>query len=202
MTTNIYTKAYKSPPVQKNEIFRYAGAAADVPHLNALVDECLAEAFGVLTYKVCYKEFPVSELNGTLDLGFAKTTAAGLKRNLRGSSSLILFAASVGIGIDRLIARYSKISPVKALVFSAIGSERVESLADVFEGEVREMARERGGITHTRFSPGYGDFPLEMQRDIFAALDCPRKIGVTLGDTMLMSPTKSVTAIIGIEVPK
>ena len=49
-----------------------------------------------------------------------------------------------------------------------------------------------------RFSPGYGDLSLEMQRDIFRVLDCPRKIGLTLNESLLMSPSKSVTAIIGI----
>ena len=48
-----------------------------------------------------------------------------------------------------------------------------------------------------RFSPGYGDLSLEVQKEIFSLLDCPRKIGVSLGDSLLMTPSKSVTAIIG-----
>ena len=49
-----------------------------------------------------------------------------------------------------------------------------------------------------RFSPGYGDLPLELQKDVFRVLDCPRKIGLSLNESLLMSPSKSVTAIIGI----
>lgn len=52
--------------------------------------------------------------------------------------------------------------------------------------------------TRPRFSPGYGDLPINMQKDIFAALDCPRKIGLSLNESLLMSPSKSVTAIIGV----
>ena len=51
-----------------------------------------------------------------------------------------------------------------------------------------------------RFSPGYGDLPLDVQRPLFAALDVPRKIGVSLTDSLLMAPSKSVSAIIGIHV--
>ena len=48
------------------------------------------------------------------------------------------------------------------------------------------------------FSPGYGDLPLDLQREIFAALDCPKRIGVSLNESLLMSPSKSVSAIIGL----
>ena len=82
----------------------------------------------------------------------------------------------------------------------AIGSERVESRCVAFEGEIKDELREaRGEISfRPRFSPGYGDLSLELQRDIFRLLDCQRQIGVTLGDSLLMSPSKSVTAIIGV----
>ena len=57
--------------------------------------------------------------------------------------------------------------------------------------------RDSGLAVRPRFSPGYGDLPLALQREVFAALDCPRRIGLTLSDSLLMSPTKSVTALIG-----
>ena len=56
-----------------------------------------------------------------------------------------------------------------------------------------------GKTLAARFSPGYGDLPLEFQREIFRALDVPRRIGVSLGSSCLMSPSKSVTAIVGIK---
>ena len=96
--------------------------------------------------------------------------------------------------VDRLIAKYNRISPSKALIFQAIGAERAESLCDLFCDEMKEKYS-----TNPRYSPGYGDLPLDIQRDIFAVLDCPRKIGLTLNDSLLMSPSKSVTAIIGVK---
>ena len=121
-----------------------------------------------------------------------------LKKNLSGCTSAIVFAATVGIGIDRLIARYLPVSPAKALVLDGIGAERVESLCDRFNGDMAQAKALEGCSLRPRFSAGYGDFNIEVQRDIFRLLDCPKKLGLSLNDSMLMSPSKSVTAIIGV----
>ncbi len=182
----IRTLTFDAPPLDRREILRYAGVRGDAPEIEKILDECLDEAADKLTYKLCFEEFPLTFGADSVDLGFAQTSSDALRRALGGCSSIILFAATVGIGIDRLIARYASISPVKSLLFQAIGAERVEALCDSFS-------------TSPRFSPGYGDLPLELQRDIFAALDCPRKIGLSLNESLLMSPSKSVTAIIGVK---
>ena len=188
----VYTKSYAPPPVNRREILRYAGVRESNTETEKLLNLCLEEAKG-LVYKVCYAELSVIS-GDTVDLGFMKTTSKTVKTGLEGCERAIVFAATVGIAIDRLVARYSLLSPSRALMLQAIGAERVESLCDAF-------CRDIAGCSEVkpRFSAGYGDFPIEAQRDIFNFLDCPRKIGVTLTDSMLMSPTKSVTAIFGIQ---
>ena len=109
---------------------------------------------------------------------------------------MLVFAATIGFDIDRKITKYSKVDPAKALIFQAIGTERVESLCNAFEEDIK---RENGYDLTSRFSPGYADLPLEMQKDLFRVLDCYKNIGVTLNDSLLMSPSKTVTAIIGIQ---
>lgn len=194
----VRTKTYAAPPLDRAEILRYAGARGRSPELEALLEECIAESGGKLSYKVCWREFPVIRREGSLDLGFAETSSASLARNLAGCGSVVLFAATVGIGMDRLIARYSSLSPAKALLLQAFGAERIEALCDVFNEEVTREQAAAGRGTRPRFSPGYGDFPLEMQERIFAVLDCSRKIGLFLNGSFLMTPSKSVTALIGI----
>ncbi len=198
MRNDVYTKFYGPAPVDTVEIMRYAGMRPDADELYSLLSECLEEAEGKFVQRICFAEFPVKEIDGGLDLGFTETRSSDLMKNLRGCGSIVLFAGTVGMEIDRLIARYAKISPAKALMFQAIGGERIESLCDVFNADVTEKIRMEGMSTRPRFSPGYGDFPLMVQKDIFRALDCPRKIGVTLNDSLLMSPSKSVTALIGV----
>ena len=72
----------------------------------------------------------------------------------------------------------------------------VENFCQIL-GEAKSGARLR-----PRFSPGYGDLPLEMQKDIFSLLGCPSNVGITLNESLIMSPSKSVTAIVGIEPPQ
>lgn len=198
MTNIIYTKVYDPPEINKKEILRYAGVHGDAPELEETLQSCLRELDGKLTYKICYCEFPIVHYDGYIDLGFSKATSSALKRNLTGCESIVLFAGTIGIGLDRLIARYSSVSPVKSFMFQAIGAERIESLCDVFNDEIDAQKTEEGYSTRPRFSPGYGDLPLDAQQSIFNVLDCPRKIGLTLNQSMLMSPSKSVTALIGV----
>lgn len=195
----VYIKAYNSPKIDKNEILRYAKGVGDGERLSATLDACIAEAEKLLSYKVCYSRYPVAVNGDTVDLGFARVNSRSLAACLSGCSEAILFCATVGHGIDRLIAKYSAISPSRAVLLQAMGSERVEALCDAFCADIAAEEAERGCKTKPRFSPGYGDLPLSLQRDIFARLDCPRKIGVTLGGDLFMSPSKSVTAIIGIK---
>ena len=187
----VYVKKYNAPPFNRAEILRYAGCKGTTPEIEALLDECLKECAEVFSYNVCYTEVPVKTDGKTLDLSFLKTSSTALMKNLENCRSAVVFGATVGIGIDRLIARYGKISPAKAVMFQAIGAERIEALCDTAEDDIQ-------GFTAPRFSPGYGDFPLEFQKDFFKLLDPMRKIGLSLNESLLMSPTKSVTAIAGI----
>lgn len=194
----IHTDTFPLPPENRREVLRYAGVKTETPELSALLEEALSEATPVLTGRVCWTAFPLSREGNALDLGFVKTTSAALARNLSGCDRIVVFGATLGLALDRLIARYGQRSPAKALLLQALGAERIEGLCDVFCDRIRAEAANTGLRAAPRFSPGYGDFPLEVQRDIFRVLDCSRKIGLTLNESFLMSPSKSVTAIIGL----
>lgn len=198
MMENItYIKAYDVPSLDRREIFRYMGVTTPTEQLEAMLDECLLEVLHKLTYKVVYREFPMSTLGSLIDLGFARISSSDLAKCLAGCNKILLFAATIGIELDRMLMRYSRVSPTRALMFQAIGTERIEALCDAFSLDTKARMAECDATVSPRFSPGYGDLDLGLQRDIFAVLDCAR-IGLTLNDSMLMSPTKSVTAIIGI----
>ena len=194
----IHVQSFSLPPVNRREVLRYAGAKAETPELSILLDEMETLSAPLLTGKVCWSEFAINRKDHLLDLGFSKTDSDSLRRNLTGCDRIIVFAATVGLGLDRLIARYSHLSPAKMLMLQALGAERIESLCDIFCQQLQQDAERSGLHPVPRFSPGYGDFPLEMQKEIFRVLDCSRKIGLTLNDSLLMSPSKSVTAIVGL----
>ena len=199
---DINIKEYPAPEVNRREILRYMQAKQGNSELEALIDRGLKLSLDKLSYKVCYTELPISERDGILDLGFATTGSRDLKKCLDGCNSIILFAATVGIELDRLILRYSRIEPSVALCLQAIGAERAEALCDAFCDDMKSIYASEGKALCPRFSAGYGDLPLSLQRDIIITLQAPQKIGVSLNQSLLMSPSKSVTAIVGIKGTK
>lgn len=191
----VISKAYSQPPVCQKEILRYAGCKDADKDILKLTTECINEAKDKISYKLCYSEFDVKVEDNICDFGVCKFASKDLATNLRGCTKAVLFAATLGAEFDRLVAKYSRLSPAKALMLEALGNERIEALCDAF---CEDIKAEFGTPLKPRFSAGYGDLPLDTQRSIFALLDCERRIGLTLNDSLLMSPSKSVTAFVGI----
>ena len=197
MIYEVKRKTLSSVPADEKEIARYAGAKSIDPELSALIGNCLCECEKekAINYAVCYALLPLVLSGNTADLSVFKFESKDLIKALRGAESALVFACTVGLDIDRLIKKYSETDPARALIFQAIGAERVESFTDEF---LREYARVNGVKLAPRFSAGYGDLPLSAQKEIFALLQPQKRIGLTLNDSLLMTPTKSVTAIVGI----
>lgn len=197
MFNGILLKEYALPPVNEKELLRYAGCKTPDAALKSLISECIAEAAGinggVIKGRVCYRAFTVDELFSSLG-DYAESKLVRLR--FQDANYALAFAATVGIEFDRLVAKYSQIALTKSVLFQALGGERIESLCDVFQADVQAACAAKGYVANERFSAGYGDFSLQAQTWFFSALDCPRKIGLTLNSSLLMTPTKSVTGLI------
>lgn len=198
MKSIIYKISYNSPEIDKTEVLRYARSGNDQESL-ALLDSCISEARELFSYNLCYGRFDVKISGDDIDLGFTQVRSHSLATCLMGCHEIILFGATVGFGIDRLIQKYSITSPSRAIMLQALGSERVEALCDAFCRDILQSEVEEGNIVRPRFSPGYGDLSIDIQREIFLALDLTKNLGINLGDNLFMTPTKSVTAIVGIK---
>ena len=191
--TGPFVKTYRCPALDEKEILRYAGSRENAlpPEARACLDALPADTAG----RVVFAIYDIKRTEEALDLGFTATKSEKLRINLEGCTRIVLFAATAGVAFDRLIRKYERISPARALWYQSIGSAYVESVCDAFCGDIKAEY----GETRPRFSPGYGDLPITVQTDVFAALQPQKYIGVTLGDNLFMTPTKSVTAIIGIK---
>lgn len=192
----IRTLTLEAPEWNRREIMRYARIRGAENSFDALIDECIDEAQGGLSFRVCYTILPVKPDN-SITVGESSIQSQTIRKAIKNADKVLLFAATIGAPFDRLIQRYSILEPSKALIFQAIGAERVESLCDAFCEQMDTELKVSGKCLTQRVSPGYGDIPLSMQKDIFNVLDCPRKIGLTLDQSLLMSPSKSVTAMAG-----
>ena len=129
--------------------------------------------------------------------GDLRFTSNDLGRNLDGCTIVVLMAATIGPGVDYLIRRAEARSMAEAAVFQAAGAAMVEAWCDTVNQRIVEALREEGLFARPRFSPGYGDAPLALQRDFSRLLAMPATCGISLTDTLLMVPSKSVTAFIG-----
>lgn len=195
----VVTKIYTEPSICKKEILRYAGCKGlGDGLLQSLLEECLEEVLPKLSYKVCYIELPITIKGELCDFGCMQIQSKDLRKNLLGCEKVLLFAATIGVEIDRLILKYRALSPTKAVMMQAIGAERIESLCDLFCEELQTSIQTQDEGLRPRFSPGYGDVSLEIQSEIFQVLNCSKNIGLCLNDSLLMSPSKSVTAFVGI----
>jgi hypothetical protein len=96
----------------------------------------------------------------------------------------------------------------RALILDGIASSAADTVAlDLTQMVEREgMLRRPTGLDGApapavarKLSVGYGDWPLEEQRDIFAILDPKKHIGVELNEACLMIPEKSVSGLIGMK---
>ena len=131
-----------------------------------------------------------------LDLDAVELAGGAIKKHLEGCHEMAIMGATLGTAIDHLI-RTSQIRDMAAAVILDCGaSVLIEQICDAFELQMKEAAG--GGFLTGRFSPGYGDLPIETQGRLIKILDGPRKIGLTVTQSYIMIPRKSVTAILGI----
>ncbi len=134
----------------------------------------------------------------TVDAGGHLFQSRDLSRNLRDCTEVFLFAATLGIEVDRLIKRATATKMSDAVIYQAAGAEMIESYCNTVNEALRRTVQKEGLYLKPRFSPGYGDLPLDCQTTVCRMLDTAKRIGLTLTDSLIMMPSKSVTAFIGI----
>lgn len=123
-----------------------------------------------------------------------RSSAMGRKMLAECTQAAVL-VCTLGAAFDLEVRRLSARDMRRAAMLDALGSAWVESVCDAAEDEIR--ARFPGLYLTDRFSPGYGDLPLTFQPALTDHAGA-RRIGVTLTDSLLMNPQKSVTAIVGL----
>lgn len=186
--------------VNRREIYRYLGYGSHTPdeHTVELVEKCISELEKCISPRSFYRNYPMKVTeDGTIDIGCMQIQSRNLLKNIEGCEELILFAASLGTGPDFLIERYKRISMSRAVIVQAAAAAMIEAYCNEVNEIVRREYTAKGMFLRPRFSPGYGDFPLETQREIDDILKLEKTVGITLTDSCLMLPSKSVTAVIG-----
>jgi len=186
--------------IPEKEAARYLGYAGhEVSEADMeMIREGIAEVRKVMAGKACYCRYPIEICGNEITLPYGTVKSEHLAKWIEGCSEAYFFAATIGSGFDRLIRRTSLTSMAKGAVLQACGAAAVEAVCDEVNRVINAEAAEEGYTAKRRYSPGYGDFALENQKGFFAVLTPAKYIGLTLMDTLIMSPEKSVTALIGV----
>lgn len=196
----------------RREILRYLGYRGTAPdeEMLQIIDDCVSDLNEVITPRFVYEKFALSfEAEGgesaENDAAGPQICFAGIRvsskdlfTNLKDCCAVCLMAVTLGPGPDRLVRRAGVGQMSRAVVYQAAAAAMTEVWCDRINDRIRQEAEREGMYTRPRFSPGYGDLPLTLQRDIARILNMPKEIGVSLTDTLLMIPSKSVTALIGV----
>ena len=180
--------------VTLGEVCAYMRMGGSLPEgaLAERVEELVADVRDVLRPARVWRRIDVSSL---------PCPGMTLLRHLDGCRDAYLVCGTLGAGGDALHRRLSAVSGADALIVQAAGAAFIERWMDETEALIRtDLAP--GEQLITRYSPGFGDWPLEAQRGLLELLDAPRAIGVSLTDSLLMVPSKSVSAVIGMRSAK
>ena len=182
------------------ETIRYLGYGKNRPDdtVLGLIEEALAEVEAATDFRSVLRRFPMTLRGTSVTAGGLTLTSANLTKNLAGCEEVLFYAATLGVGVDRLLNRNLKLHIAKAAVIQAAAAAYIEECIDRELSELSESLAKEGMYLRPRFSPGYGDLSLTVQGEFLQVLEAAKRIGLTLSEGGIMLPEKSVTAIIGI----
>lgn len=182
------------------EAIRYLGYgknAAD-ERTCSMIEEAFEEVKKAAGPRSIWRVFDMEWMeDGSITAGGMQIISQSLSRSLKGCGKLVLFGATLGAGVDRLLTRTSLTDMARAVVIQACAAAYLEEYCDRMQAEIASELEQEKLYLRPRFSPGYGDFDIHYQEPIMRMLDCAKTIGLTMTDSFMMTPTKSVTAVIG-----
>lgn len=190
-TTSYFSIEKEKINIDEKELKRRLSVSGDfdISVYEKAVNDVLAES----TPKACFVKVPVTADCDEISFPFVSFHSKDLSKNFSGCRDAFVFAVTLGHGVERLLSKMSRLSSADFFIYDAVGSALAERVCDIAEDIIK-------GDTpcKPRFSPGYGDLPLSVQRDVLSALNAEKLLGITLTDSNLMVPQKSITAILGV----
>lgn len=164
--------------------------------LKKQVLDCMEKVNKAAEPKEIYKVFKMEKGNIPKELYFL--TGEEIKKHLNGCNEIIIMAATLGVKVEKVMMREQIKNMSNALIMDSCASVLIEAVCDTFESKIRKNILKESKFLTTRFSPGYGDLPIEIQKEFCDALNATKTIGLTVSESGIMIPRKSVTAVLGI----
>ncbi len=187
--------------INKSEVLRYLGYNnQDLDEkMSTQIDMAIEEIKVITKERFTYDIFEMKMKDDKIELSNSNLifSSKDIRSHLKESSKCAVMAATLGVEVDRKIMTYCKMDLMKSIILDACATTAIEIICDKIEDEIREIAKAEGFNITSRYSPGYGDFSLDIQVDLLRNLDAYRKIGLSTTNNFILLPRKSVTAVIG-----
>jgi hypothetical protein len=186
----------------KDEVLRYLGRRGqEVPEeLNRLIDECITLIKEAASFRQVHLAFPITFCENGITLAGAELFLRGkdITHHLFNCGKAVLLATTLGSEVDALIHKWKHADITRSFVLDACATQLIEEYCESIQLQIWEEAAASGLTATWRFSPGYGDFSLDIQPHILETLNAGRRIGLTCTEHFILLPRKSITAIIGL----
>lgn len=187
-------KIYREIEISEREMFNYA-RCRDHCGVETIGREAINLTRELMNPVSVANRFPLERRDGKLYVNGFELVGNSIEKHLEGCEECFIMAATIGFEIDKNIYSLSIVKPSVALLADTAASSAVEDLCNA---TCESIEKDFGVKLTSRFSPGYGDLPLESQPDFLRAVNAGKEIGLTLTRSLLLNPIKSVTAIMGV----
>lgn len=179
------------------DTLKYLGVKKEVDDkTKSAIEECILEVQNAMSFRSIYKVSSVLVENDTIKTQNVTFKSKSLSLHLKNAKKVILYSATLGASVDKILNAYSKINVFKQVIIQAVATAIIENKIDKEQDELSSVFKNYK--IKSRFSPGYGDLSLDYQGEILKELNAQKNVGVYLNENNILIPSKSVTAIIGL----
>jgi len=189
--------------INRNETLRYAGLTKAENFPEDLIKWACDEARALIKPQAIWQKYQYAADSMKVN-EWQQTALVGnsITRHLRNSTEVIIMAVSIGQQLEQAVKQYFRQGEyTRGLLLDAAGTTAVETAADSVSRLISEQAAKSGMTITSRFSPGYGDWNITVQPTIVTLANA-EQIGITVTESCMLIPRKSVTAIIGLQPDK
>ncbi|NMS91907.1 Vitamin B12 dependent methionine synthase, activation domain protein [Clostridioides difficile] len=189
--------------INQSEVLRYLqykGQEID-KDLKYTIDECVNITKNKINPRYLSRVYPIKiNKDNVVELEGTNLTleSKDIYELLKECNECVIMAATLGLEIEKEIRRHSYSDLTKGLIIDSCGTTAIEEVCDIVQDNVEKVFLEQNKFITMRYSPGYGDLPIEKNIDILNVLNAQKQIGLTITSNGIMIPRKSVVAIIGI----
>lgn len=191
---------FKIDKINKFEALGYMGVkGGKTLDLMSEMSEIEKELLSLYSPMYCYKKYSISFCKEGISLDGTSINLCGedIKNHLLSCNEIILMACTISFKVDKYIKLLQLTDMKKALMADSLASALIEQVCDLSELEIKKLYP-NASMT-TRYSPGYGDFDILMQKSLSDLLNTQKNIGLFVNESYMMVPSKSVIAVIGLK---